>query len=88
MSLYTVCLLQTGNMVSGCDSDIKEGCLFFFTTVGPHLIKNVPVEVRHVALIRQRSLIIFFKMLFKGQRVMGDLHYCAQVVGEHLYSNK
>lgn len=57
---------------------------FFFLTVSPHLVKNVPVEVRHVSFTRQRSLIIVFEMLFKGQRFMGDLHYCAQVIGQHL----
>lgn len=53
---------------------------------GPHLVEDVPVEVRHVALVRERPLVIIFEMLLKGHGVMRDPHHGAQVVGQHLHT--
>lgn len=50
----------------------------------PHLVQDEPVEVRHVALVGQGPFIVVFEMLLEGHGVMGDLHHCAQVVGQHL----
>lgn len=52
---------------------------------GPHLVEDVPVEVRHVALVRQGPFVVFFEMLLKVHGVVRDLHHRAQVIGQHLH---
>lgn len=50
----------------------------------PHLVKNEPIEVGHVALVGERPFIIIFKMLLESQRVMRNLHDGAQAMRQHL----
>lgn len=53
----------------------KKFSIFF-----PHLVQNKVVQIRHVALVGQRSFVIISKMLFKGNGVVRDLHHCAEVM--------
>lgn len=49
-----------------------------------HLVQNEPVQVRHVSLIGNRTLIIISKVFLQSYRIMRDLHHCAEVMGKHL----
>lgn len=50
----------------------------------PHLVEDEGVEIRHVALVGQRPLAVFFKVLLKGDRIKWDLHHGAEIVRQHL----
>lgn len=49
-----------------------------------HLVEDEGVEIRHVALVGQRPLAVFFKVLLKGDRIKWDLHHGAEIVRQHL----
>lgn len=50
------------------------------------LIQNELVQVWHVSLVGDRTLVIIFEVLLQSHRVMGNVHDCTQVVGQHLKS--
>lgn len=49
-----------------------------------HLGQYVFVEVGHVAMIRDRPIVIVLEVLLQSHGVMWDLQHCVQVVGQHL----
>lgn len=49
-----------------------------------YLIQDEGVEVRHVALVGDGTLVVVLEVLLQGYGVVGDLHHCAQVVRQHL----
>lgn len=51
---------------------------------GPYLVENELAEVRHVTLVRHRTLIVVFKVFLQSHGVMGHPQHCAQVMGQHL----
>lgn len=55
-----------------------------YREVFPYLIQDEGVQVRHVALVGDGTLVVIFKVLLQRHGVMWDLHHRAQVVGQHL----
>lgn len=50
----------------------------------PCLIQYIFVEVGHVAMVRNRTVIIILEVLLQGNRVMWDVQNRVQVVGKDL----
>lgn len=49
-----------------------------------HLIQDVFVEIRHITLTGNWTIIIIPKVLLQSDWVMWDTQDCAQVVGQNL----
>lgn len=49
-----------------------------------HLVEDERVEIRHVALVGERPLVVFFEVSLEGHRVKWDLHHSAEIVRQHL----
>lgn len=51
-----------------------------------YLVQDEPVQVRHVPLVGDGTLVVVFEVLLQRHGVMRDVHHRAQVVRKHLQS--
>lgn len=49
-----------------------------------HLVQDVFVEVRHITLTGNRTIVVISEVLLQSNWIVWDTQDCAQVVGQHL----